>query len=391
MDGVAEKLIKSIDTIESKLNELGSKAEEQYKANKMVSEDTKNEIKAYGEKQHELATRMLALEQQGARGGKSDAAAPESIGGQFVKAEGFKDFVGGRSKNVRAEVKNTILTPDAHTQAETRPGILRGAFRRLTLESMLVSLPTEAPAIRYVRENVFVNNAAEVAEGTAKPESSITFSDMTAPVETVAHWLKISEQLAADEPALVAYINLRLAYGVDLRVENQILAGNGVAPNLSGLLKAGNYTPHGYTAASLAAAGLANNLFDLIGMTIGDTEVTDWMADLVLLNPSDWWRMLLAKDASGAYIFGGPGSGGPDRNLFFRRVLSSNAVPVGNFAVLDSTQAATFYTRQDTVVEMSKHDQDNFQRNLITIRAERRCALAVERPAAIRYGALQPA
>jgi hypothetical protein len=40
---------------------------------------------------------------------------------------------------------------------------------------------------------------------------------------------------------------------------------------------------------------------------------------------------------------------------------------------------------------MSDSDSDNFTKNLITIRAERRLALAIEAPAAIRAGDLTPA
>ena len=42
------------------------------------------------------------------------------------------------------------------------------------------------------------------------------------PVSTVAHWVKISRQLAADAPALAAYINTRMAFGVNKRVETQL-------------------------------------------------------------------------------------------------------------------------------------------------------------------------
>ena len=59
---------------------------------------------------------------------------------------------------------------------------------------------------------------------------------------------------------------------------------------------------------------------------------------------------------------------------------------IGAFA-----QAYMIYNREGVVVEMSDSDSDNFTKNLITIRAERRLALATERPAAVRAGDLTPA
>jgi HK97 family phage major capsid protein len=77
--------------------------------------------------------------------------------------------------------------------------------------------------------------------------------------------------------------------------------------------------------------------------------------------------------------------------LFGLPVVASTAIAIGDVMVANLGMAATLHTREGVVVEMSDSDGDNFQKNLITIRAERRCALTVERPAALRYGRLVPA
>ncbi|MGK3947081.1 hypothetical protein ABK046_53015, partial [Streptomyces caeruleatus] len=67
-------------------------------------------------------------------------------------------------------------------------------------------------------------------------------------------------------------------------------------------------------------------------------------------------------------------------------VVASNAVTATNVLIASLRLSGTFYNREGVVIDMSESDGDNFVRNLITIRAERRCMLAVERPAAVRYG-----
>ena len=388
---MSDAILKALDAVETKLNAMAAKADGEMKTLGQVSTDTKTAIENIGIEQRVLADRMLKMEQAATAQGDALPRQEDGYGEQFVKSANLEAFQKADARGrVRIEVKNTVTNPIANTFSERRPGIVEGPFRVFTIEDLLTKIPTSAPAIDWVRENVFTNNAAEVAEGAQKPESSITFTNGTMPVSTVAHWIKITRQLAMDNAALAAYINRRMVYGVNLRVENQLLVGNGVAPNISGLLIAGNFTATGYTAASLTSAGLLNNRFDLIGAAMGDTAMADYPADTVILNTADWWKMRLAKDTQGRYLLGEPGSGAVPE-LFGAKIVASNAMTAGKVWVGSLSQAATLWIREGVVVEMSDSDDKNFQMNLVTIRAERRLALTVEKPAAARFGDLVPA
>ena len=54
----------------------------------------------------------------------------------------------------------------------------------------------------------------------------------------------------------------------------------------------------------------------------------------------------------------------------------------------DFTQAATLWTRQGMTVELFEQDVDNVQKNLVTIRAERRLGFGIERVSALVGGDL---
>lgn len=382
-------LMKAMDSLEAKITSMTEKADGELKTLGKISTDTKTAIDNLGTEQREMADRLLKLEQR--KSSNADPTPEDGFGEQFVKSASFDGFLKSDARGrVRVELKNTVTNPIGNTFSQRRPNLIEGATRALTIEDQMTQIPTTAPSIDWIRENVFTNNAAETAEGTAKPQSSITFTPGTMPVSTVAHWIKITRQLAMDNAALAAYINRRMAYGVNLRVENQLLLGNGVAPNINGLLNAGNFTAHGYTAASLTAAGVTNNRFDLIGKMMGDAALADYPADTVIVNTGDYWTMRLAKDTQGRYLLGEPGSGATP-GFFGARAIPSNAMPAGNVWVGNLSEVATEWIREGMTVEMSDSDENNFQLNLITIRAERRLALTVERPAAARYGALVPA
>ena len=381
-----EIIMKSLDTVEQKLSAMATKADAEMKDLGKVTTDTKTAIEKLGTDQRELADRLHSIEQkQTAR--NEGAPAAETWGAQFVKADQYKAFAAGQTGKARIEVKNTVTNTVGNTFSDRQPGMVGGAFRMLTLEGLLSSLPTTSNAVDYVREASFTNNAAETTEGSVKPESVVTTTLVTEPVATVAHFIKISKQLAQDNAALAAYINMRMVYGVNLRVENQIVNGNGTAPNISGFTKSGNFTAHGYTAATL---GAINARLELIRRMIGDCWAADYPADTIVLNPVDWAAIELLKDSQNRYLVGDPSNGGPAR-LWGLPVVVSNAMTADTVLVGAMGLAATFYNRDGVVVELSDSDTDNFQRNLVTVRAERRCMLAVERPAAVRYGDLTPA
>jgi len=384
-----KQVMDSLAAIEQNLKSFSEKSEAELNDLGKVTKDTETAIENLGIKQREMADELLNLKQRGVAGG-NDEKEDESVGAQLVKSDQYTAFASGQSQKARVEVKNTVTNPVGNTYSERRPGVLPGAFRPLTLEDLITALPTSSNLVEYVREDVFTNAASETGEGLSRPESSITTTPQSNPVVEVGHFIKISRQLAADNAALAAYINLRMIYGVNLRVEDQIVSGDGVAPNLSGFTKAGNFTAHGYTDASLIAAGLSNNRFDLIGKMIGDCAASYWPADAIALNIVDWWTTRLAKDANGNYIMGDPSSDLPPI-LFGLPVVPSNAVLAGKVMVASLANAATMHNRDGVTVELSESDSDNFTKKLVTILAERRTCLAVERPAAVRYGDLIPA
>lgn len=388
---MSDKIMQAIGEVEDKITAMATKAESELASLGKVSTDTKTALDNLGVEQRTLADRLLAVEQKASA--QADApAADESYGAQFVKDSGYADFQRKTSRgSVGLELKNTVSNAIANTFSERRPGIVEGAFRVFTIEDLLTSIPTSANAIDWVQENVFTNAAAEAAEGVQIAQSSITFTPGTMPVSNVAHFIKITRQLAMDNAALAAYINRRMVYGVNLRVEGQLVSGNGTAPNLAGLTKVGNFTAHGYTAASLTALGLSpTNRFDLIGKMIGDCALADYPADVVVLNTADWWTLRLTKDGQGRYILGDPGSTVAPI-LFGLPVVASNAMTADNVWVGSLSQAATLHNREGIAIDLSDSDENNFQLGLVSIRAMRRLALTVEKPAAARYGDLTPA
>lgn len=382
-----EIVMKSLEKLEGTIATMSAKADGELATVGKVSADTKAALDNLGVQQREFADRLLQLEQKGLTQASSEPA-DQSWGAQLVKADAFSNFVGGRTQKARVEVKNTLTGSDTNVAPDRKPGVVPGAFQMLTIEGLLNSTTTTSNAIEFTKENAFTNNAAEAAEGSAKAESALTWTLVNMPVSTVAHWIKISRQLAMDNVALAAYVNNRMRYGVQRKVETQLCVGDGTAPNISGIFDSGNFTAHGYLSGAL---GSTLPKLVLIRKMIADSWAAGYPADAILLNPVDFANIeieLLTTNAGQARV--NVDAQGVMR-LFGVPVVQSVGVTADTVAVGAFSQAYTLYNREGVVVEMSESDSDNFTKNLITIRAERRLALATEVPGAIRAGDLTPA
>ena len=148
--------------------------------------------------------------------------------------------------NVQA---STVKTDDGGLAVRENVGIVGIMERRRWLRQRLATAIATGGSAEFSRES-FTNAAAEqgggspvVFEGVQKPESTISFELVDVKIPTVAHWIKASRQILADVAGLEAALHNRLLYGLELKLEYQILNGTGVAPQMAGLFKSGNYVP----------------------------------------------------------------------------------------------------------------------------------------------------
>jgi len=295
---------------------------------------------------NEAKARLDDLEQKMARGGSDAEHAAKSIGQQFVESEGFKSFEGtGFSKTAQRadmQVKATLTSATTAAagsvgdavQATRLPGIMPLPQRRLTVRDLLSQGRMDGSSLEYVKETGFNNNAAPVAEGTAKPESDLQFDLVTTSAKVIAHWMKASRQILSDVSQLQSTIDQRLLYGLAYAEEQQLLNGSGTGQNLHGIIP----------QASAYAAPIT---------LTGATSI-------------DQMRLAMLQPALAEFP-------------------ATQAIAVDKFLTGAFKLGAQVFDRWDARVETG-YVNDDFTKNLVTILAEERLALAVYRPEAFVYG-----
>lgn len=265
---------------------------------------------------------------------------------------------------------------------ERMPGITLEARRPLRMRDLISSRPTASPLIYYVKVSTPMAIASPQTEGSTKAETTAQFTTASAAVQTLAVFVKASDQVMSDFAELGNFINSTLRYEVKKAEDLQILSGSGTGQDLNGLVTQAS----AFNVALLSAAAGYTRI-DQIGAAIEQVDIIDEVpATFVVLNPRDWWSLRRTKDGFGRYILGDPQAEGAP-NIWGRTLVSTTAMPSGSFLVGNGDPAAVqIRDRMELQVDVSTEDTDNFQKNLVTIRAELRLALIVQRPQAFISG-----
>jgi HK97 family phage major capsid protein len=385
-----ESINDSLKQVNDQLKAHAETAQKELKAHAQMSAETKASVDKLLVQQGELQARLQAAEQLVVKlqnGGGSNAA-PKSMGQRFIESDGFEAFAtraaaGGKqtfSTNINASI-TSLETSAGDLIVPQRLPMVQPVTQRLFLRDLLSWGRTTSSSLEYVRETGFTNNADVVSENPSnpKPESDLTFELDSAPVATIAHWVRASRQVLADAVMLASYIDGRLRYGLKLKEEAQLLKGSGVGLNISGI----------YTQASVYAnPGVtvqAETAIDRLRVALLQVTLAEYDADGIVLSPIDWAAIELTKTTDNQYLFATP-RGLVSPGLWGRPVVATKAMDAGDFLVGSFQQGAQGWDREDVSVSVSTEDRDNFVKNMVTILCEERVGLTVYRPEAFVKG-----
>lgn len=257
-----------------------------------------------------------------------------------------------------------------------QPYLVDTRRRRLFIRDLISVQQTMLSAVPYVRElNPTANqtSASTVAEGATKPEAKVQFTPDIAPVQVIATTIPITTQILEDATTLVGYINGRLVYMLKYREEDEILRGNGITPDLKGILSYADIQTQGTAGAGEYAI--------TIGNAIAKIELVDGFADGVAMNPATYWAMVTHRAAAGSGTFdAGAFTSAPVQYVWGLPVVRTNSLNANQNLVGNFQMGATLFDRSQSGVRVFEQHGTYAAENKVLLRAEERVALAVNRP-----------
>lgn len=295
----------------------------------------------------------------------------------------FKAFREGRTRSFSFDGERelpgvdwkTIITVGSMAPQAARQGTVDMATETRTIADLMLQGNTSAPTIDYFEETTVTNAADTVLESGLKPESALAWTLRTETVRKIATWIPATKEAMDDIPMVESMIRGRLAYMVQRAEEAQILSGNGVAPNLLGIMargiqtqaKGADPTPDAVYKAMQKVRGSGGS---------GFAEPT-----AVVFHPNDWTDIKLLRTTDGIYIWGNPSDEGPDR-IWGLPVRQTTAMTEGTGLVGAFRPHAEVIRREGINITVATEDGSDFLYNRVKVMAESRLALAVYRPSA---------
>lgn len=250
--------------------------------------------------------------------------------------------------------------------------VVTGARTPLVIRELFGAEQISGSTLVYLVEGAIQGAPAVTAEGAEKPQ--VHFADptpKTVSLAKVACHIKESDEYINDYPFLASAINGRLLYELGLveqgKLVTDLLATSGI--------QTGTY----------AATGTATDIADAILQAAMDVQAqTGFAADAIAMNPADWYILRVGKDGDDRYYGGGYFGEQSVPNIWGIPVCVSSSITSGTVVVGAFKTCASVVTNGGVSVEATNTNEDDFVKNLMTIRAEERLALAVRRPAGFK-------
>lgn len=211
-------------------------------------------------------------------------------------------------------------------------------LREMQVLGLTTNINTSAAAYPYTEAVPKDGDYTFVAEGTAKPQIDFTWETNYAKPVKAAAWIRLTEEAIQDVKGLESIAKDYLFKKHNLFKAKSILFGTGIAPQPKGATVYGRV----FSAGALALAVQTPNFMDVVNAAITDiatthnyTDEMDYRANLVMINPNDFFIQLVsAKDLNGLPLY-------PTASLFNQvniggvTIIPETSIPAGKIFVAD--------------------------------------------------------
>ena len=250
---------------------------------------------------------------------------------------------------------------------ELEQGVTRIVRRAPFLRQIVNAGVTLSKYITYIEQANIDGGADMTAEGALKSQADFDLVERQAVTQKITAFIKVSKEMISDLPFMQREINTELMELVALKLDAQILSGDGTGNNLVGILE--NAIP--WAVGSFAGQVAIPNQLDVLRVAIAQIETALFQPNYIIMHPTDVAKFDVTKTVYGEYtqpmIY-------TDLNGVKRyngiEIIVNTGIDVDTFLVGDFTKS-NLRVREEMNIQVG-FVNDDFTKNLFTVLCEAR-------------------
>jgi HK97 family phage major capsid protein len=364
-DGDTKAKLEKIEQFQAELKDLHGQVKQ--------AEAAKREVASYGELDR------VPLPNAGREQPQAQTRQTKSIGQMFVESKAFTGYTGGGSTGPATTFDIDLGATLFQTSAGWAPESLRtGHVEYLPtrpaphVSTYWTEYATSQAVVKYMEETTFTNAAAETAEAGAYPAATLVLTERSQTVRKIAVFLPVTDEQLEDETEVRSYVDNRLQFMLQQRLDSQLLVGDGTGVTLTG-----TENVSGIQTQALGTDPIFDASFKLFRQ-IRDNGFAE--PSVAFVAPSRWQTVALTRTSDGLYILGNPANA-PTPSLWGVPVVQTVAGTATKLTAGDYQNFSGLYVRRGIDLQVG-YNNDDFTKGQLSIRADVRVAAVHFRPKA---------
>lgn len=205
-----------------------------------------------------------------------------------------------------------------------------------------------------------------IGEGDTKTQLSSIWQERNKDVKKIAVYGKVTTEMMADLPQLIAYIQNNMMRRMDIAIEDQLFSGNDTGDNLAGLSEFAT----AFSAGDLAATVTTPNELDVLEAIALQVEVAHGISSGIFIHPSTMSKIKLIKDSTGRPIWKDYVITNGFLEVSGQRIIPTTAVTAGTF-IGGELEVINVLIREELGIQIGLNGND-FIENKKTMLMEKR-------------------
>ena len=242
----------------------------------------------------------------------------------------------------------------------------------MKMSELFKHIPVDASAngvIRFYDQQAITRSAAPTAEGASYPESAITWIERLIKVEKVSDSIPVTKEAWKQVYFIQGEIERLLNLNLALKEDQQLYAGTGISPEISGVYT----TASAFDGTQAAYAGkvLKANIYDLtasVRVDIMNSKQSKYMPNILVMNPLDILAYKLVKDSFGRYLI--PPFVSADGTMIDGMTVIESSQVTANTLLVGDSRYGTIYDDGDITLEMG-YINDQMVKGAMTLVADK--------------------